>query len=102
MPGPNRDENQNERSRPIMEHIVFAHDLTKADRVVLETLATDYSDHLKAKEKDVPDSAYASASDGETTRTTGTNTDGTKGGVNKDKNKDSSGMWWSIFHCAVA
>ncbi|KAK3352038.1 fatty acid desaturase-domain-containing protein [Neurospora tetraspora] len=73
-----------------MEHIVFAHDLTKADRVVLETLATDYSDHLKAKEKDVPDSAYASASDGETTRTTGTNTDGTKGGVNKDKNKDSS------------
>lgn len=61
-----------------MEHIVFAHDLTKADRVVLETLATDYSDHLKAKEKDVLDSAYASASDTET------NTNGAKGGVNKD------------------
>ncbi|CCC12313.1 hypothetical protein SMACR_05490 [Sordaria macrospora] len=72
-----------------MEHLVFAHDLTKADRVVLETLATDYSDHLKAKDAQVPDSAYASASDTEATGTTGTNTNtnthgSAKGGVNKD------------------
>ncbi|KAK1778964.1 hypothetical protein QBC45DRAFT_149130 [Copromyces sp. CBS 386.78] len=77
-----------------MEHIVFAHDLTKADRVVLETLATDYSDHLKTKDSQVlPDSAYASASDTEATETTGTKETGTtntnthgsaKGGVNKD------------------
>ncbi|EGO60159.1 hypothetical protein NEUTE1DRAFT_74908 [Neurospora tetrasperma FGSC 2508] len=66
-----------------MEHIVFAHDLTRADRVVLETLATDYSDHLKAKEKGNSDSAYASASDTETAGTEETDAN-TKGGVNKD------------------
>ncbi|KAK3388394.1 fatty acid desaturase-domain-containing protein [Sordaria brevicollis] len=65
-----------------MEHIVFAHDLTKADRVVLETLATDYSDHLKKKDSQVPDSAYASASDTETTGKI--NTNGVKGGVHRD------------------
>lgn len=71
-----------------MEHLVFAHDLTKADRVVLETLATDYSNHLKSKDSQVPDSAYASASDSETSGTgpkeTGTHGAKGPGGVNKD------------------
>lgn len=81
-----------------MEHIVFAHDLTKADRVVLETLATDYSDHLKAKEKGNSDSAYASASDTETTGTEEASTN-TKGGVNKDAEGCQKASGTCVFVC---
>ena len=92
-----------------MEHLVFAHDLTKADRVVLETLATDYSDHLKVKDAQVPDSAYASASDTEATGTTGTNTNtnthgSAKGGVNKDAagvSQRNAGMLVRTLRCPL-